>query len=262
MDDPYAVLGVARDASRDEIRKAYRQLARATHPDRHPDDPEAEERFKAVAAAWEVLGDEQRRAAFDRASGEQGSTLSDEALDAVASAIERAQDWAERGVLPQVAARWRGHGAEACGWAWQQLDGLCRPGPLPDAGRLARRRAARLASDVVVVLAPWPLRQATALYRRRRGWELQIDPQTLWLAGFRSTELDDAVMRLLVTRYVQVLCVGRFVPPSDEAGWDEAIGRARRRDDEAVRATRLRIGGWLLVAAVLGLMLTAGYNDW
>ena len=67
-DDPYKVLGVAREASTDDIRKAYRKLAKEFHPDLHPGDRAAEERFKAVAAAHDLLGDPDKRARFD--SGE------------------------------------------------------------------------------------------------------------------------------------------------------------------------------------------------
>ena len=69
MKDYYEILGVARDASQDDIKKAFRKLARDTHPDANPDDPEAEARFREIAEAYEILSDPQRRAAFDR--GEQ-----------------------------------------------------------------------------------------------------------------------------------------------------------------------------------------------
>ncbi len=59
--DLYAVLGVARDASEDEIRKAYRNLARKYHPDLNPDDRVAEERFKEISQAYEVLSDTKKR---------------------------------------------------------------------------------------------------------------------------------------------------------------------------------------------------------
>ncbi|NWG47456.1 MAG: J domain-containing protein [Alphaproteobacteria bacterium] len=65
-DDPYALLGVARDASQEAIRKAYRSLAKDLHPDLNPGDSAAEERFKAVSAAYHLLGDPERRARFDR----------------------------------------------------------------------------------------------------------------------------------------------------------------------------------------------------
>lgn len=64
-DDPYKVLGVAREAAADDIRKAYRKLAKENHPDLHPGDTAAEERFKAVAAAYDLLGDPDKRARFD-----------------------------------------------------------------------------------------------------------------------------------------------------------------------------------------------------
>lgn len=64
--DYYDVLGVAPGATAEEIKQAYRRLARESHPDRNPDDPAAEERFKAAAAAYEVLSDPERRANYDR----------------------------------------------------------------------------------------------------------------------------------------------------------------------------------------------------
>ena len=55
MDDLYATLGVSRTASTDDIKKAYRSLARKHHPDANPDDPKAEERFKEISHAYDVL---------------------------------------------------------------------------------------------------------------------------------------------------------------------------------------------------------------
>lgn len=66
MADYYEVLGVARDASQEEIKRRFRQLARDTHPDANPDDPAAEERFRHIAEAYEVLSDPAKRAAYDR----------------------------------------------------------------------------------------------------------------------------------------------------------------------------------------------------
>lgn len=67
--DHYAVLGVPRGASAEEIRTAYRRAARASHPDLHPDDATAHERFKRVQVAYEVLGDPARRSAYDAPAG-------------------------------------------------------------------------------------------------------------------------------------------------------------------------------------------------
>jgi molecular chaperone DnaJ len=64
--DPYKILGVDKKASQDEIKKAYRKLARQYHPDRNPDDKKAEERFKEIQAAYDVVGDPEKRKQFDR----------------------------------------------------------------------------------------------------------------------------------------------------------------------------------------------------
>ena len=66
MRDPYDVLGVSRSASADEIKQAYRKLAKDLHPDLNPNDPIVEQRFKEVSQAYGILGDKEKRAKFDR----------------------------------------------------------------------------------------------------------------------------------------------------------------------------------------------------
>jgi len=66
MKDPYEILGVSRTASDDEIKKAYRQLSKKHHPDLNRNDPKSEEKFKEINAAYEVLGDKQKRAQYDQ----------------------------------------------------------------------------------------------------------------------------------------------------------------------------------------------------
>jgi DnaJ-class molecular chaperone len=74
-DDPYSVLGVAKTASAEDITKAYRKLAKKLHPDLNPGDKGAEEKFKKVTAAYDILGDAEKRGRYDRgeidASGQE-----------------------------------------------------------------------------------------------------------------------------------------------------------------------------------------------
>lgn len=71
MKDPYEVLGVKRTASAEEIKQAYRKLAKEFHPDLNPNDPIVEQRFKEISNAHSILGDKEKRAKFDR--GEIGA---------------------------------------------------------------------------------------------------------------------------------------------------------------------------------------------
>lgn len=85
--DPYEILGVAKSASADEIKRAYRRLAKEHHPDRNPGDKKAEARFKEIQAAYDVLGDAERRSQFDQFGA--GGPRPD------------FQDWARRGSAQQ-----------------------------------------------------------------------------------------------------------------------------------------------------------------
>jgi len=66
MADPYTTLGIARGASDADIKKAYRKLAKELHPDKHPGDPAASDRFSKVTSAYDLLSDKDKRARFDR----------------------------------------------------------------------------------------------------------------------------------------------------------------------------------------------------
>ncbi|WP_417456830.1 DnaJ C-terminal domain-containing protein [Kordiimonas sp.] len=66
MSDLYKILGVERDASQDEVKKAYRELAKKLHPDRNKDNPDVADRFKRVSAAYGILGDAKQRSRYDR----------------------------------------------------------------------------------------------------------------------------------------------------------------------------------------------------
>ena len=64
--DPYEVLGVPKKASEAEIKKAFRSLAKKHHPDKHGNDPKAVKRFQEISSAYEVIGDKEKRAQYDR----------------------------------------------------------------------------------------------------------------------------------------------------------------------------------------------------
>lgn len=81
-EDPYKILGVKKDASADEIRSAYRKLAKKHHPDLNPGNKAAEESFKAVSGAYDLLGDLEKRGKYDR--GE---------IDATGAEKPQAQGW-------------------------------------------------------------------------------------------------------------------------------------------------------------------------
>ena len=72
--DLYSVIGVPKGASAGEIKKAYRKLAREYHPDRNPGDKEAEERFKEVQHAYDVLSDAEKRKQYDQFGSADGRT--------------------------------------------------------------------------------------------------------------------------------------------------------------------------------------------
>jgi len=72
MRDPYTVLGVGRTANQDDIKKAYRKLAKELHPDRNPNNPRIEERFKEISAAYDIVGDPDKRGKFDRGEIDAG----------------------------------------------------------------------------------------------------------------------------------------------------------------------------------------------
>lgn len=76
--DYYKILGVTKEADEEQIKQAYRRMAKKYHPDLNPDDPEAEARFKDIVEAYETLGDAEKRKAYDakqdKAAGQRRTT--------------------------------------------------------------------------------------------------------------------------------------------------------------------------------------------
>src|ERR671917_293420 len=142
--DPYASLGVDRKASDEEIKKAYRKLAREWHPDRKPGDAKAEERFKDIQAAYDILSDPEKRKQYESGGGapgggprgrggatraERGRDLETEVHLSFEQAMEGAQvpvtvatsapcptcrgTGAKPGTTPRVCSRCQGRGVES-----------------------------------------------------------------------------------------------------------------------------------------------------
>ncbi|MEQ1503806.1 MAG: J domain-containing protein [Myxococcota bacterium] len=261
MDDPYAILGVGPDASPDEIKRAYRRRAQEWHPDKNP-APDAADRFKQIAAAFEALSNPGRRRSVDARRGAGRSEIPTEFLDDLASAVERAQTWIEGVVVPHYASRFRGVGAEMAARWIRDLPTLGDPMAFSATSTWrGRRRARQWLASVQVRFEPDPW-QASTIHLGRRGFVIGLSPIALWTAGFGaagSAAIDDAVLRLLVTRYAQGFGYRRFVAPSSDAGWDAAVVAARAVDDRVVRSEV----GWRVVwGLALALAAFLLYNGW
>jgi DnaJ-class molecular chaperone len=112
MEDPYQVLGVPRTASQDDIRLAYRKLAKKHHPDLNPGNARAEEQFKTVSAANEILSDVEKRAQFDRGEIDgAGQPRSPEASY---------RDYADS----ETGRRYARSGSHSRGWSTQDIDDM------------------------------------------------------------------------------------------------------------------------------------------
>ncbi|RTL85127.1 MAG: J domain-containing protein [Hyphomicrobiales bacterium] len=101
MRDPYDVLGVSKSASAADIKKAYRQLAKKYHPDRNKDDVKAKERFAEINTAYEIVGDEKKKAQYDRGEiGADGKPRGFEGFGAGAGQGGFSRAWRSAGAGP------------------------------------------------------------------------------------------------------------------------------------------------------------------
>lgn len=266
-DDPYRVLGVDPGASEETIKRAYRRLARAHHPDLHPNDARATEKFKRIAAAFEQLRDPARRRAHAQARHRVSrGHVPQRFTVAVENAIERAQSYIERLVIPAYCEHWRGAGAEAAARMWRDLDALRDTRFLANAqpGFLGRHRASRLLRNVVVVMDLTPAATISMRHRTYTGqWQIVVLPWALHYHGFRDdAEIDDAVLRILLSQYATILAAGRFPPPATHVAWDRILDQACRLDDAHVFHQRLQAAGLALLFAVVFTLIYSGYQNW
>jgi curved DNA-binding protein CbpA len=100
--DLYQLLGVSRGACREEIAQAWRRRARAEHPDSRPADAAAPGRFRALAEAWQVLGDPARRAAYDRALARDQQPATRVPAAGARVPVRRPAGWGDGGPLVRV----------------------------------------------------------------------------------------------------------------------------------------------------------------
>ena len=137
--DPYEILGVEKNASQDEIKRAYRRLAKQHHPDHNPDNASAEQKFKEVQAAYEVLGDADRRAQYDRfGAGGPPPAYQTWGAGEAPSGFENVHfDFGAGGDLGSIFEQFfqRGRG---------------RPGPRPRAGRRSAARGADIEHQIEI----------------------------------------------------------------------------------------------------------------
>lgn len=97
MTDYYKILGVSEDADAKEIKVKYRKLAMKYHPDRNPDDKKAEEMFKTISEAYEILGDENKRKEYDENRNNKGNAGSQRFSEKKSSRTEQNSESAKRG---------------------------------------------------------------------------------------------------------------------------------------------------------------------
>jgi DnaJ-class molecular chaperone len=179
-EDPYATLGVKRDATAEDIRAAYRKLARQHHPDLNPGDKAAEERFKRVNAANDLLSDPEKRARFDRgeidASGQERSQpryykdYAEEGPEAYASDAGYADMADADDILAAMFGRGRGGGGGTRGFRMPGGDiaGSLAIGFL-DAVNGATKRLSLPDGSTVDVTVPAGVRDGQVLRLRGKG---------------------------------------------------------------------------------------------
>jgi hypothetical protein len=195
----YATLGLAPDASEEDIKKAWRAVAKATHPDLNPDDPDATRRFREAEAAHALLTDPTRRAAGSLPP-RQGPD--DDWIDGCAWMAEAHLIRLRREVLPRYAARHRGGPSLVTALAENANRGLAEHAPGEVPSRWARAWAWYLWRNIELVVDDGPsmTRGPVGLVRVGSRIRIVLWPRALWVQGVR----DDDVLRTIVQRSVDL----------------------------------------------------------
>jgi hypothetical protein len=280
--DPYRALGVEKTASLPDIRRAWRALAKASHPDLHPDDRDAERRFKDGAAAWALLSDKEARARYDRSPHRPRPSTGPElealrryaglTREVVAEVAQVIFDV----ILPAYVERYdRGCSAELTWRLLKDTDDLRlldlpRKGPKP--GFAARQRAGvlrgrlrlrmelgtRLDIDGEPVLA-----ELTLVQDRDVRWAAL----TVWVGSLLRRGLetrDDIAVALLPAMATEVVRALEADLPADlrVLAWRRRTGRAGFPGPHAVARRRdTRFVAWGVARVLLGL-LCVGVAVW
>ncbi len=260
-DDLYTRLGCPPGSTRDVLRAAYRRLARQLHPDRNP-DPAAAARFRAVAEAWAVLGDPERRSRYDRACGTRSASLPKPWLDHFHTAVDRAERWVRGAVLPHLATHHRGDGVELAIRLLLEMEHLRQPRALSPGPRWRVWALERQSRRIHVRIDDRPRRSFARLDGGAGRTTIVLHPRAIHREGITDPYLlDDLMVQLLLSRFALALGAWR-VPAALLDQPQEAIRWARQLDDRAIRQRRNTWVIRLLVAGALGLLLCSGYHRW
>lgn len=288
LPDPYGVLGVARTATPDEIKRAYRKLAKRHHPDLNPGDPDAAERFKRIATAYELLSDPRTRASYDRTGRptDRRDVAADAEvrrfLDEFGRQVPLMRELFLHEVLPRyIDAYFRGQGVRL---VHELLADIERHRMLeriqgPPPSQRARQMAATLGARCPVSWRPVTLVdergkpvmgrlvQQIDVVGGRLAWRYGVElyAGSFHVAGHRDpTTLAAAILPVLATEHVRYL--ESFLPPAARPVQRREAPARRGRPTRLTPAQAARLdtlylfrsqGSWVALAVLILLLIVA-----
>ena len=251
------MLGVAPNATPQELKRAYRTLARDHHPDRNPGDPDAEARFKAIAEAYAQVTDP----AWLRSRADR-SEIPAEYLGDFTDALERAERLLFDELLPRYRSSSSGRGERVVQLARDLAFGGLRAraqGPAPAwwARPLVRWELRRIRVHIDygrnrrAAAEVWPLNTG--------GWAVVLYPSAFWNARVRETPaLDDAVLDALTAKVAAIQAGPLRIPFGSVDAWDGLLARVREDDAQEAKWLWTRRAAWACVALLSALLLWFG----